>query len=175
MTLGRYSFIAFEGWLGNADVGRFCSIGPRAIIGIGRHPSRGFVSSHPAFYQSSHRFGGRFGRSAFDEAKRTTIGSDVWIGANAFVSAGVTIGHGAIVGAGAFVNRNVEPYEVVGGLPARTIRYRYTSEEREWLLQLCWWDWTTEQLENFGWAFQDIATLKRALVNRSREQCDKSD
>lgn len=78
---------------------------------------------------------------------RTEIGNDVWIGTNAFIVAGVKIGDGAVVGAGAVVTKDVAPYAVVGGVPARVIRYRYSKEMIEAFLRIKWWDWPVSQIE----------------------------
>lgn len=75
------------------------------------------------------------------------IGNDVWIGADALILSGVTIGDGAVIGARAVVTKNVEPYEVVAGNPAKHIRYRFSQEQIAGLLKLQWWDWDMEKIE----------------------------
>jgi Hexapeptide repeat of succinyl-transferase len=77
---------------------------------------------------------------------RVTIGHDVWIGHGAIVMPGLSIGHGAVVAAGAVVTKNVEPYAVVAGVPARRIKWRFEKTIRERIIQLTWWDWPQEKL-----------------------------
>ena len=77
-----------------------------------------------------------------------TIGNDVWIGARAVIVSNVTIGHGAVVGAGAVVTRDVSPYAVVGGVPAKIIKMRFNPEQIEKLLEIAWWDWPEERIRS---------------------------
>jgi virginiamycin A acetyltransferase len=81
------------------------------------------------------------------EYKRITIGNDVWIGARAVILDGITIGDGAIVGACAVVTKDVPPYAVVAGVPARVIRYRFSEKKIRTLLELQWWEWSPEEIK----------------------------
>lgn len=160
-NMGRYSFLAFRDWVRNTTVGRFCSIGPNVIIGIGRHPARDFVSSHPAMYSEHYR--GALAHHDFAEHLPVKIGSDVWIGANVFVGPGISIGDGAIVGTGAVVVRDVLPYQVVGGVPAKVIRDRFQKEDVEFLLSSRWWEWSDERLRALGGSFNDVRAFRSTL------------
>ena len=91
------------------------------------------------------------------------IGSDVWIGANAFIGPGVKIGHGAVVATGAVVTSDVQPYEIVGGVPARRIRLRVAEAEVAFLLAIAWWDWSDERLGAMGHHFRNVGDLRQAL------------
>jgi chloramphenicol O-acetyltransferase type B len=84
--------------------------------------------------------------NAFQPAGDTVIGNDVWIGSEAIIMPGVTIGHGAVIGARALVTKNVEPYTIVGGNPAKPIRKRFADEDIALLLQMAWWDWPVDAL-----------------------------
>ena len=96
---------------------------------------------------------GRYGYEAFDEL--IEIGSDVWIGTNAVILSGVRIGDGAVVGAGAIVTKDVEPYEIVGGVPARHICYRFSKEMIVSFLRIKWWNWSLSKIEeNIGLFYQ---------------------
>ncbi|RMJ03923.1 MULTISPECIES: CatB-related O-acetyltransferase [Gammaproteobacteria] len=153
--MGDCSYIANGGRVNNAEIGKFCSIGPDVRIGLGKHPIRDYVSTHPAFYSKSNASGLSFSnRDKFNESEQVVIGNDVWIGQGAIVCDGVHIGDGACVAAGAVVAKNVEPYALVGGVPARFIRYRFDVDTIERLLKLRWWDkdlsWIKEHWELFS-------------------------
>lgn len=125
--------------LNNCTVGRYCSIGFQALVGMGDHPTD-LLSTYPAFYTASDPCRLRWvAETLFDELKPVHIGSDVWIGARAVVIGGVSIGHGAIVAAGAVVTKDVPPYTIVGGTPARTIRTRFPQTVIDALLKIQWW------------------------------------
>src|SRR5262249_55454550 len=120
--IGAYSYIAERGILSRVDIGKFCSIGPELMCGYGDHPLC-WPSTSPVFYSTAGQAGRTFAdHDCFDERQFTTIGNDVWIGARVFIRDGVSIGHGAVVAAGAVVTKEVPPYAMVGGVPARIIR-----------------------------------------------------
>lgn len=140
-TFGDYSYAETGVRISHTDVGSFCSIGPGAQIGLAGHPVEKYASTHPAFYLNRPHLGYDIvEEDSRSDYTRTTIGSDVWIGTNAIIKDGVTIGDGVIVGAGAVVTKDVEPYAIVGGVPARLIRKRFDDHIVEALLALRWWD-----------------------------------
>lgn len=160
------SYIAPGTRMQNCTIGRFCSIGPEVMAGMGFHPSRGFVSTYPAFFRK-HNYGctkSFVNEDLCEEVADIKIGNDVWIGARAVILDGVTIGNGAIVGAGAVVTKDVPDYAVVGGVPARLIRYRYEPAEIEFLLKLAWWDKDEAWIIKHARDFRDIETLKKRLA-----------
>lgn len=133
--------------ISNAEIGRFCSIGYESIIGLGSHPSR-YLSTHPAFYSLGGQSGLSFVSSTtFSEYEQIAIGNDVWVGARAIILGGVTIGSGAIIAAGAVVAEDVPPFAIVGGVPARVIRYRFPDDVRAELLSWKWWDLPIDKLQ----------------------------
>lgn len=144
--VGRASYIG-GARVQNCRIGAFCSIGARTRIGgLSRHPTH-WLSTHPAFFSPRAQAGFSFVDALhFDEVADVTIGNDVWIGAGVMVLDGVTIGDGAIVAAGAVVTRDVAPYAVVGGVPARVIRFRYPDASIRALLELAWWSWLLEKI-----------------------------
>lgn len=160
-TIGRYTYIAAKTTVNFCSIGRFCSIGHEVKIGLGMHPSRDFVSTSPAFY--SHNFKNNYvqenNAELFDEFSFIEIGNDVWIGDRALILAGIKIGDGAIVGAGAVVTKDVEPYSVVGGVPAREIRKRFTREQIDFLIRLQWWKKDDEWIQSKAHLFNDIQNL----------------
>jgi chloramphenicol O-acetyltransferase type B len=174
VSIGRCTYLA-GARCGNATIGSFCSIGPDAIIGgMGHHPTH-WLSTHPVFYSSFRQAGLTFSeRSQFEELRRTTLGNDIWIGARAVVLDGVQIGHGAIVAAGAVVTKDVPPYAIVGGVPAKVLRYRFPQEVVELLLKWQWWNLPLDILQQLApefvnrdeWTPEEI----RSLMKRTSEQ-----
>jgi acetyltransferase-like isoleucine patch superfamily enzyme len=154
VTLGDFTFIGVASKIANAQIGKFSSIGSEVLIGLGKHPSRDFASTHPAFYSIQKQAQETFvDSSSFEEFAECKIGNDVWIGSRAIVLDGLTIGDGAIVAAGAVVTKDVPAYAVVGGTPAKVLRYRFETSEIEYLEQMKWWDkdleWLREHAKNF--------------------------
>ncbi len=152
--LGEYSYIAKNSQISRANIGKFCAIGPNVQMGLGTHPTSTFVSIHPAFYSTLKQTTVTFSdKNLFVEHDPIVIGNDVWIGANAIVADGVSIGDGAIIAAGAVVTKNVEPYQIVGGVPAKFIRNRFTEAQIKFLLNFKWWD------KNKDWHFENASLM----------------
>lgn len=162
VAMGDFSYVAADSRLVNTTIGKFTCIGPEVICGLGQHPSRDFVSIHPIFYsplgQSQLTF---VSDSHFEEFAPIEIGNDVWIGARAIIRDGVKIGDGAIVGAGAVVTRDVPAFAVVGGVPARVLRYRFDQAEMEFLAEFKWWDRDISWLRENAIDFHNIKDVMR--------------
>ena len=156
-VLGDYSYLGPNTVVGNCDIGKFCSIAHEALIGgLGKHPVDR-VSTHPAFYSPPGPLGISFAdKKYFEEYERTKIGNDVWIGVRAIVLDGVSIGDGAIVAAGAVVTKDVPSYAIVGGVPAKVIRYRLQEDEIEYLIRFKWWDKDIKWLKENHMLFHDV-------------------
>lgn len=141
VTLGDFSYVGSNSKLANTEIGKFSCIGPEVFAGLGKHPSRDYVSIHPMFFSPRRQAQVTFSTgSDYEEFTQIKIGNDVWIGARAIILDGVAIGDGAIVGAGAVVTRDVPSYAVVGGVPARVLRYRFEPSQVDFLKQFKWWD-----------------------------------
>lgn len=171
-SLGRGSYISEDTQLRQVEIGRYSCIGPNVKNGFWLHPSRDFVSVHPAFYSLEGQAGFKFTDSQkFKEMKYAdkrnkwinTIGSDVWIGAHVLIMPGVSIADGAIVATGSVVTKDVAPYSVVGGVPAKVIRFRFDSEDVAFLLRTKWWLWEKERLAEAADHFTDVDSLKGYL------------
>lgn len=142
---------------GEASIGRYSSIGHGTIVGgMGSHPTDR-LSTHPAFYSTTPKAGITFAtEDGFEECKPTSVGSDVWLGARCVLLDGVSIGDGAIVAAGAIVTKDVPPYAVVAGVPARILRTRFGDEVVTELLRRAWWNLPAEQLQRIA---KDIGSV----------------
>ncbi|MBD5254680.1 MAG: CatB-related O-acetyltransferase [Barnesiella sp.] len=167
-TLGYGSYIATDCDL-TASIGRYSSIAPYVRSNPGIHTYRApFATTSPMFFNRDHLSGRSFAtrdvinnlRYADTERRLdVTIGSDCWICQGVFLAGGVTVGHGAVVLAGAVVTKDVEPYAIVGGVPARTIGYRYDRPTIDALLRIAWWDRSPEWLRDNWELLTDVDRL----------------
>jgi acetyltransferase-like isoleucine patch superfamily enzyme len=144
-TLGRFTYVS-DSRISSSTIGCFCTIASSTIGGLGCHPTQ-WLSIHPVFYSTRGQTALTFAdKDYFEELAPVTIGHDVWIGTHALVLDGVKIGTGAVIAAGAVVTRDVPDYAIVGGVPARLIRYRLDADIAARLLELEWWNWPIERL-----------------------------
>lgn len=150
------------------NIGRFCSIAPEVKNTLGVHPiSEPYVSTSPMFFSLRKQTGKTFAKKQlFEELKEPIeIGHDCWIGQRVFIVGGVKIGIGAVVLAGAVVTKDVPPYSIVGGVPAKVLKYRYDDDTIKFLLKSEWWNRPIDWLEANHELFCDIDEFKRAMNN----------
>ena len=163
--IGSYSYLAPGSQLRGVTLGKFCSVGPECMAGTGEHPID-WISSSPVFFSDRAQCGVCFADGVeYSESRPIRIGNDVWLGARVFIRDGVQIGHGAVAAAGAVVAQDVPDYAVVGGVPARLIRYRFGPEQIAEMLALRWWDRDDSFLRAHAHLFRssDVGALVRAL------------
>ena len=174
-----YPHTSFSGFLGfgsyisshcelNAKIGRFCSIAPYVKCNPGIHPMTSpHVSTSPCFFSLNKQNGKTYAISQkFDEFAYTEngygveIGNDVWLCENIFLNGGVKIGDGAVVLAGAVVTKDIPPYAIVGGVPAKILRYRYDEETIKFLIKIKWWNNSVEWFKSNWELLNDVDKLK---------------
>lgn len=157
VEIGDLSYVARNSVINRTTIGKFTCIGPGVFCGLGNHPKSSMITMHPLFYsiKSSMRYN-LSDKNYFEEYKTITIGNDVWIGARAIIIDGVTINDGALIAAGAVVTKDVPAYAVVGGVPAKIIKYRFDKLVIEKLLKFKWWDKDYEWIKSNYKTFHNI-------------------
>jgi phosphonate metabolism protein (transferase hexapeptide repeat family) len=169
VVVGDFSYFERHAEAMYASVGKFCSIAAAVRINAVEHPMER-ITTHKIAYRPNEYFLHAPLDSAFRErrrARRVMIGHDVWIGHGAVVMPDVSIGNGAVIGANAVVTRDVAPYTIVAGVPARLLRHRFPEELAAKIEALAWWDWEAERL---GQAVLDMGRLSAAeFVARWKE------
>lgn len=165
--MGDYSYITEWGHVIWTIIGKFTNIANGARINPGNHPTWRACQHHALYRAAAYGLGEDEGDFfAWRKDHWVTIGHDVWIGHGVTITAGVTIGDGAVVGAGAVVTKDVEPYTIVGGIPAKLIRRRFSEAQGEALQQIAWWDWSHAA---FGGALPDFRDLSvDAFIDKYR-------
>ena len=163
--IGLATYISGNCKLKKIKIGKFCSLGQNIRNEFSLHPSSGYISTHPAFSSINKQAGFTFvNENSFDENKYaddknmyyTIVGNDVWIGNDVKIMEGVTIGDGAIIGTGAIVTKDIPPYAIYGGVPARLIKKRFSDKQIEFLLDLKWWEKDISWIEKNAFLFNNF-------------------
>jgi acetyltransferase-like isoleucine patch superfamily enzyme len=154
MTCGKYTYgnpnIFWENENAKLVVGNFCSIAPNVNIYLGGNHRTDCVTTYPFGHIHQNIFNNFNGAGHPSTKGDVIIGNDVWIGSNVTIMSGVTIGDGVVIANNSHVVKNVEPYSLIGGNPAKLIKYRFTPEQIEKLLEIKWWYWDDNKINNLA-------------------------
>ncbi|MEM6388686.1 MAG: chloramphenicol acetyltransferase [Pseudomonadota bacterium] len=165
--MGDYSYICDYGHVIWTSIGKWTNIANMVRLNPGNHPTWRATQHHAIYRAEMYGFGED--EAEFFEWRKShwvTVGHDVWIGHGVTVTSGVTIGTGSVVGAGAVVTKDVAPYTIVAGVPAKPIRRRFSEAQEDALMEIAWWDWSHEE---FGAALSDFRSLSiDAFIERYR-------
>lgn len=158
--IGKHTYIGANSNAHNTMIGAFCSISFNVKIGLGIHPSN-FVSTHPAFYSNNKPFKTFADKNYVKEYGSIKIGNDVLIGTNSTIMYGVTIGDGAIITNNTVVTKDVPAYAIVGGIPAKIIKFRFDEQTIEKIEQSKWWNWDENKLSINYIRFHNISEFTK--------------
>ncbi len=160
-TLGDYSYTADNVIALYTEIGKFCSIASHVRINPSNHPMERVSQHHFTYRRVQYGFDtvDDAGIFAWRRAHHCVIGHDVWIGHGATIMPGVTIGTGAVIGSGAVVTKDIAPYQIAVGVPAKPIRTRFSEDVIAQLLQIAWWDWDHETIKTRFHDFLDMDTF----------------
>ncbi len=157
VEMGDYSYVVHDAQIIYATIGKFCSIASHTRVNPGNHPLERVALNHFTYRASAYGLGpDEAGFFDWRRSHRVTLGHDVWLGHGVIVLPGVTIGTGAAIGAGAVVTKDVPPFAVAVGNPARVLRFRFPEHIRDALLRIAWWHWPRDKLAA---ALDDIRSL----------------
>lgn len=157
-TFDRHSYCGYDCKIYNTEVGAFCSIADYVVIGSGQHAIE-WVSTSPVFRAGRDSVKTKYAEFELEDGKKTVIGPDVWIGERALVKQGVTIGAGSIIGMGSVVTKDIAPYSIVGGVPAKLIRMRFSDDIINKLMDIKWWEFDDEKIKMYAQYFNDPEEL----------------
>lgn len=161
-SIGKCSSIGTLSAAYDCEIGNFCSIARECYIGGASHPLD-WVSTSGCFYLKYNYTGMCYNEADYQWHRQTKIGNDVWLGIRTIIQGGVSIGDGAVIGAGSIVTKDVGPYEIWAGNPARFIRKRFDDETIEKLLKSQWWNWDDDRLKEYGDKFNSLDEFSKIL------------
>lgn len=157
LKIGDYSYISGpNSYVEEVEIGKYCSIARNVIIGVSGHNYE-WVTTSPIITSKSYKFIKK--DKPEPQKDKPIIGNDVWVGINVIIMRGVKIGDGAVVASGSVVTKDVAPYSIVAGTPAKHIKYRFSADQIEKLLGIKWWDWSEQKIKENVHLFYDIQKL----------------
>ena len=165
-SMDKYSFCGYDCDIVHTIIGSFCSIANNVKIGGGKHPID-WVSTSPVFYKGRDSVRKKFSKHERDNVIKTHIGNDVWIGEGCIIKQGIKIGNGSVIGMGSVVTKDVEPYSIVGGVPARVLRFRFSNDLISKLMKSEWWNLDDNILSEASSYIQNPDLFLECLKNKS--------
>lgn len=169
--VGFGTYICDNSFFDKASIGRYCAIGTNVKVILAQHPTRKFVSIHPAFYSTREQAGFSYVEKdeynefrMLDEKCSVMIGNDVWIGDDVKIMGGIRIGNGAVIGAGSIVTKDIPPYAIFAGIPAKKIGQRFTDEQIDFLKKVEWWNKEESWIMNNKSLFKDIDEFASRII-----------
>lgn len=181
-SIGRYTYMGANCEFVNTQIGRFCAVASDVRVVCGKHPTKLYTAVHDLFYSKDGYNGISLCEEDFydeydycdnDGKLFCIIGNDVWIGEGARILGGNKIGDGAIIAAGALVTKDVPSYAIVGGVPAKVIKYRFDSNEIAFLKRNPWWTRKPEWILKHATALRNIMEYKKLIENFAEEETGK--
>lgn len=171
--VGDYTYFAGDASVIYAKIGNYCSIASHVRINPGNHPMNRVMQHHCTYRRIQYGLGEQDDRNFFQWRREdgVEIGHDVWVGHAAIIMAGVKIGTGAVIGAGAVVTKDIPPYAIAVGVPAKVIRKRFDDATIKKIMATHWWDWDRKTLEE---CFDDFLDLERFLDRHSTKEVNET-
>ncbi len=155
-NIGDYSYTGANDVIMHSEIGRFCSISWGVTIGPGEHDYKR-ITSHDFLYNDFYGIKNKEEKESYNRFKKQcTIGNDVWIGTNATILRGVKIGDGAVIGANSIITKDIPPYAIAVGNPAKIVRFRFDDSVIKELLNLKWWDFSYEKIKRNFLSFNNL-------------------
>jgi acetyltransferase-like isoleucine patch superfamily enzyme len=158
VSIGKHSDVGYDCTIVNTTIGAFCSLGANIVIGGARH-TVDWASTSPVFNENKDHLTKKFSKHKFNLENHTTIGNDVWIGDRVLIKADVKIGDGVVIGMGSVVTKDIPPYEIWAGNPAKFIKRRFETDISNELLKMKWWEWEDKKIEFYAPSFNNIPEL----------------